>query len=98
MRQHEANKFTCELPLLFTVLSVVCDSFVILAHSVVSCQQLFLFFQKLFSAFRGSHESYNGLWLSVVSFVVFCRFDDFAILTELWVFGKYFFTFLLFFY
>ena len=99
VRQHEANKFTCELPLLFTVSpAVVCDSFVILAHPVVSCQQLFSLFSKNFSASAApmSLTTVCGFLLFLLLFPVV--FDDFAILSELSSFGKYFFTFLLYFY
>ena len=74
LRQLSASKFTYELALLFTVLYCqLRDSFVILAQLVVTCQHLFFKLFKTFFCLRGSPESYFGLWLSVVSFVVFCR-------------------------
>ena len=73
------------------------DSFVNISQLVVYCQHLFLFFSKLFFCLRGSLESYFGLWLFVVSFVVLCRlvFDDFAILPKLYAFDNPFFYFFL---
>ena len=98
MRQHSASKFTYELALLFTVSCCqLRDSFVILAQLVITCQHLFLKLFETFFCLRGSLESYFGLWLSVVSFVVFCRivFDDFAILPKCFHFGNPFFDFFL---
>ena len=71
------------------------DSFVILAHRFAFVNHFFTFFNPLFSPLRCSLESYAGLWLLVVS-CGFLSLDDFAILTELPSFGKYFFAFFFF--
>ena len=80
-----------------SIIKVLCccsrDSFVILAHSVGFCQQLFLFFLKLFSTSAAPPESYNGLWFLVVSFVVSCRFRRLCYLTRAFFFWQVFFYF-----
>ena len=70
------------------------DSFVNISQLVGICQQLFSTFFKTFFYLRSSHESYNGLWFFVVSFVVLCRlsFDDFAILPKHSGFGNTLFS------
>ena len=52
---------------------------------------------KHLSTSAAPRESYDGMWFLVV-LCCFLSFDDFAILAELFFFGKYFFYFLLFFY
>ena len=92
------SRYKQNISLLFTVLHCqLRDSFVILAQLVVTCQHLFLKLFETFFCLRGSLESYFGLWLSVVSFVVFCRivFDDLAILPKCFHFGNPFFDFFL---
>ena len=72
------------------------DSFVNISQLVVYCQHLFLFFSKLFFCLRGSLESYYGLWLFVVSFVVSCRLTTLLSYQSSFTFATLFFTFFYF--
>ena len=97
VRQLSASKFTYELALLFTVLHCqLRDSFIILAQLVVTCQHLFLKLFETFFCLRGSLESYYGLWLFVVSFVVSCRLTTLLSYQSTLTFATLFFTFFYF--
>ena len=96
------------LPLPIFSYVIRCDAMMIIHNHIVFVNNffkriflhilvlLFLFFSKLFFCLRGSLESYYGLWLFVVSFVVSCRLTTLLSYQSSFTFATLFFTFFYF--